>query len=472
MFTKQSKFFLSISAATFLAFSPALADDKDARIEALEAQLQALAGELQAMKAERAIEKQALKEEIREDVVEEATARVFQNIEPAVGISEETDQVSVGFNKNNNLEITSADGSRTLQFFGKAQLDYTQFNDDVSDQPNGTNFRRARIGAQGKFTDDWFYRFQFGFAEDQADIEDFHLTYLGFDAADIRIGHQRPVFGFDENTSAKYTFFTERAAPNNVFSQARLIGLNFLGGGDHWSWGAGVFGETAGANNPGDDEGLSLDFGVSANVLGLANPETESVLHLGAAYSHRRPTDDVTLAYAPTADSPLIVNTGAISNVDSIDAIGLELVAAHGPFSFQSEYFTADVNVDDAFGLDADFDGFYAQASWFITGESRAATYNGRSGTFFRVDPKRSFSLTEGGWGAWELAVRYEHVDLNDSGAGLLGGQLDNTTLGVNWHINPYVTLFANYILVDTDENSVVPDDDPEIFNMRLQWEF
>lgn len=448
----SSKLVLMACTAFFFSSPIALADSKDERIEALEAQLQLLANELQALKSERAQDKQEIRAEI--------SAAVAQAVEPAAG------GAKVSFKHGPKIE--SADGHYSFQPMGRVQLDVTQFDDDVSDQPNNTNLRRVRLGAKGKLGKDLKYKVEAGFSEDNADIEDAHLTYTGLDVVDVVVGHSKPSFAMDENTSSNYTFFTERAAPSNAFSQSQRIGVNVLGGGDHWMAGGGLFGESAGNGNPGDDEGFSLDFNASANVLGLVHSETENVLHVGAGYSHRRPTGTIDFDARPTGDSPNIVDTGDISGVDAVDVFGAELAGVFGPFSFQSEYFMADV--DRGSGSNAEFDGYYAQAGWILTGESRP--YKGKSGKFGRIKPSSPFDIDGGGWGAWEVLARFENLDLNDAGAGIMGGELDNTSFGVNWHPSAHTRVMANYIIVDTDENAVVANDNPSILNLRFQWDF
>jgi hypothetical protein len=50
------------------------------------------------------------------------------------------------------------------------------------------------------------------------------------------------------------------------------------------------------------------------------------------------------------------------------------------------------------------FDGGYAQASYVLTGESHP--YNASSASYGGIAPANPFSLTGGGWGAWEIAAR------------------------------------------------------------------
>jgi phosphate-selective porin OprO/OprP len=104
----------------------------------------------------------------------------------------------------------------------------------------------------------------------------------------------------------------------------------------------------------------------------------------------------------------------------------------------------ADVDGKDR-DLSPSFDGFYVQASYFLTDEHH--NYKPSAGAFSRVKPKENFSFG-GGPGAWEVAVRYSELDLDDR---LDGGEVDDITAGLNWYLNPNTRLMWNYIHVDKD---------------------
>jgi len=105
-----------------------------------------------------------------------------------------------------------------------------------------------------------------------------------------------------------------------------------------------------------------------------------------------------------------------------------------------------------------------------LTGESRP--YNASSGKFGRIKPNNPFSLKNGGTGAVELVGGFSNADLNDTSAGITGGEADVTTFGVNWHLTDRVRLMANVVDIDTDENASVANDDPTLYNFRAQWDF
>ncbi|HET6374508.1 MAG TPA: porin, partial [Methylocella sp.] len=97
---------------------------------------------------------------------------------------------------------------------------------------------------------------------------------------------------------------------------------------------------------------------------------------------------------------------------------GAEISAAYGPLAFQAEYVGAHYERDPALityfhapgGASLNFSGWYAFVSWYLTGESRAASYRAypkeydRAGTFGQT--KILNPVSAGGWGAWEVAAR------------------------------------------------------------------
>jgi phosphate-selective porin OprO/OprP len=84
------------------------------------------------------------------------------------------------------------------------------------------------------------------------------------------------------------------------------------------------------------------------------------------------------------------------------------------------------------------------QAGYYLTGEHRR--YKTRAGAFDRQKPKSIFGK-DGGKGAWEIALRYSTLDLNDGP--VLGGKEDNLTLALNWYLNPATRLMINLVHAD-----------------------
>ncbi|MCC3751982.1 MAG: OprO/OprP family phosphate-selective porin, partial [Halorhodospira halophila] len=77
---------------------------------------------------------------------------------------------------------------------------------------------------------------------------------------------------------------------------------------------------------------------------------------------------------------------------------------------------------------------------------------------------------------AWELAARYSHMDLNDSG--FAGGEQNNLTLGINYYASSNLRFMGNVVFADVkdrrDEGSptgdVLPDESPTLVGFRAQY--
>ena len=104
---------------------------------------------------------------------------------------------------------------------------------------------------------------------------------------------------------------------------------------------------------------------------------------------------------------------------------------------------------DDEFSdtCDIEMDGFYVQAAYTLTGETRG--YKAGSGAFAAIKPKN-----EGG--AWEVVARYEDAEVEIPGRSL-SADLERMVLGVNWYVNKNVKFMLNYVDSEIDGCSGAP---------------
>ena len=111
-------------------------------------------------------------------------------------------------------------------------------------------------------------------------------------------------------------------------------------------------------------------------------------------------------------------------------------------------------------------------ASWFLTGEDNS---------FGAVTPKRPFTLGGDGWGAWELAVRYGQLSIDEDvfpnyAAANSAEEAREWAIGLNWHLNQNVKASLNYLHTEFENGSttrgdVTADDEQAIF-ARVQFSF
>jgi phosphate-selective porin OprO/OprP len=134
-----------------------------------------------------------------------------------------------------------------------------------------------------------------------------------------------------------------------------------------------------------------------------------------------------------------LIDTGNI-NTDTLLAPGVELAANFQNVYVQGEHIWYQFERELSALPDPDFSGWYVQAAWALTGETRA--WNPTTGTFSGLRPAKPLDLKGDGWGALELAARYSVSDLNyredllPPAGGTRGGGQTAVTLGLNWYVN------------------------------------
>jgi phosphate-selective porin OprO/OprP len=365
------------------------------------------------------------------------------------------------------IKVESADGKFKSQFGGRLMIDGAYYDDDVTQLGSGAEIRRARLFAEGTVWDVWGFKSQIDFAGNEVDIKDAYITYGGWDPVSIKLGNFKEYFSLEELTSSKYITFMERALPVEAFAPSRNLGIGAHAHGAFWQGGVGFFGE--GIDSGGDE--TSSGYGIAGRLTFAPSGWNGDgrVLHFGGSVEYREEEDEEIRFRSRPESHVTDIRLVDTADFDAEDTLrwGVEAAGVWGPWSVQGEYMQADVNRVD--GDDPTFSGWYAYGSWFLTGESR--NYDPEDGTFGRVKP--AHPLTNGGLGAWELGVRYSTLDLED--AGILGGDEDNITVGLNWYATSHLRFMANYIYVKADPNAEDlggVKDEPQVFQVRAQIDF
>ncbi|MFZ0944057.1 MAG: porin [Syntrophobacteraceae bacterium] len=307
------------------------------------------------------------------------------------------------------------------------------------------------------------------------------IPYIGR----IRAGQMYEPIGLDQQTVDNFSTFMEKALPMNALIPGRNLGLLMenTACNDRIGWEAGYFfAQQTGTPYNGvatDATGDlfsphldSTDVAVRLYALPWYENNGAHLLHIGIGYEHKFRSDSTSTSnpgwldfksYPEAYMFDSLVDTGYFMARD-VDVIDPEIALVYGPFSVQGEYtwsFCNDIGIPSAgtssvgpnwtfLSHGATFSGWYAQASYFLTGEHRPyyleASSRNYQATFGRIIPNANFNPRAGGWGAWELAFRVSNLDLNDPAARFTGGDETDYTVGLNWYLNPNVMVKMNYI--------------------------
>lgn len=339
---------------------------------------------------------------------------------------------------------------------GRLHFDWAFHDNDRSELGDGHRMRRARIGLDGSIDDDWSYKSEVDFSENNVTFQDAYIRYDGFGVGSVRIGHIKAPYGMDNLTSSNHIQFMERSLPT-TFAPGRLIGVSLDRHEESYGFSTMLMGEPLETNDTRSATGVDESFGLAGRFYFTPMRGEESVFHLGVAVTAEDApeTTNETYRFRARPESRVtgirLVDTGDIGNRSNLQRLAVEAAWQAGPVVFQSEYMSVSTT-GNGNAPDYDFDGFYAQGSYTIGGRK---SYRGGA---FR----------SAGVGAWELALRFSNINLNDGA--ILGGEEDNITLGLNYYPTENVRLMANYVSVDSERAGV--SDDPGIFLIRTQISF
>jgi phosphate-selective porin OprO/OprP len=398
------------------------------------------------------------------------TERLISKVDTLESEVRKSNNVKVKLDKK-GLQAESADGNFKFKIGGRMHADAAVSGNDKFLQGgtpveanNGTEIRRGRIAFVGTFFKDWKFKTEIDFADNNVAVKDLKLAYTGlkiFENTKIKVtvGNQKQAFSRELQESSNDLMFQERSVMNVLNEPVvdRAIGVNIHGHGKKWTAQAGVYGETVTPNKTSMDEGWGVSSRATFTPILNNDNEVQKLIHLGIAGNFRETSDSgqisgagtgVRYRFETTHMSDLFpVDTGTITTVKNIKMIGFEANGVYGPFSVGGEF--TQTWMDRNMGMSSlGFHGWYGEASWTLTGESR--TY--KQGVFKRLKPKNEFSLASGGLGAWELATRVGGVDMNDGA--FKGGYMKNFSVALNWYANENVRLMFGYDRIIDINNS------------------
>jgi phosphate-selective porin OprO/OprP len=430
------------------------------RLNALEARVK----QLEARNAE--LEKQAELTQGRVETVENRAAKAAQFGGPAPTISD-------------------PNGNFTFKPRGVVEADAAVFNERKGgyDYNDGTAFRRARLGFEGTAFK-WFnYRVEVDFAGNAVNLTDAYLQYTKIPHTLLTIGQHKAPFGLESNNSDNYNVFLERGMFTNAFGNVgaeRRIGISAAyAPKENLNFAAGFFGDnesisrstsTPVTNTP--DE----SWGVNGRATWEPVFDTGKIIHLGISGFYRSSLKSGDVANAVRLndrpniriDNGNIADSGVITNTRSLRYGGVEAAGVLGPLTFAGE--AGRLWLDRTTGPNEHFTGYYGYAAYMLTGETRPF----KGGNFDRIKPFRE--LGNGGLGAFEVALRYDHLDLSNTPVlARAGNKASSVTLGLNWYFNPYAKLMFNWVRFEGDNTPLDPvgsKTEGDAFATRLHLDF
>jgi len=412
------------------------------RVEALEQQLREAQQQLEQLKAKARDDGATLSDIKRAGSNQYAEFKARLKKEPSAKFD------------HGRLTFTSANGDFSLALRSTVQFDAGYFaqgrNPPSVDLNSGTNFRRAQLGFAGTAFRDWSYNFTYDFGgngiEKSGYIYSAYLQYDGLKPFGVRVGAFAPPAGIEDATGSADLIFLERPAvadiARNVAGSPGREGVSLFAQGDDYLVSVAYTGKKATDAATFDSQEAVVSRASwlavrSANFNWLLDASLSHVFKLADTAAGSDSPNSFSFSNGPelAVDSTRTVNTGAI-DAKAVTEWGFETAATYGPFYAQGGYFHFDVTRRTPLP-DPDFSGWYALATWSLTGESRR--YDPATASFRGLKPLHPLG-TDGGFGAFEAVTRFSRIDLDyqpllAAGAGGVKGGVQNVwTLGLNWY--------------------------------------
>lgn len=389
------------------------------------------------------------------------------------------------------FSISSADKGFQLKLRGIIQADGRFYLDD-NDKKATDSFvlRRVRPIIEGKFYNDFGFRFTPDFGNGQTVIQDAYGEYTPTPEFGIRAGKFKTPVGLERLQSAPDVEFIERGAPTAI-APNRDIGIEVLGdvASGTVQYAAGIFNGVQNGGSADADTNDDKDFAGRlffhpfrpAEIAELAN------LGLGVGFSYGKQTGATNAPNLATYKSPGQQTFFSYKNSTNVNGIAFAdgnntRIAPQGyyyigPVGVLGEYIVSQQEVSNGKKSGTiDSSAWLLEASWVLTGED--ASYKG-------VTPL--FNYGNGHIGAVELVGRLHNLTIDDSAFPTYADpkkaakEANGWGVGLNWYLNKNVKVSLDYDQTSFDGGAsekkgktvVVADrPDEKVVFSRIQFAF
>ncbi len=326
--------------------------------------------------------------------------------------------------------IRTSDNTFLMKFGGRMQLDYRAYQGEGA--PGNSFFiRRARFEADGHLFKNFEYKVQADFTDSGSRLlRDAYLNINANPALQVKMGQFKEPFSQEELQSSKYIDFVERSSVNNLVPR-RSPGVMVHGKRNGFEYSLGAFNgqgvlRTSNGSRPEAVARLRYTTSLGGGSLGFGGAVSNGNNAGGNSFEGRTASRSVTFFNRVPVNGDL-------------QRYNAEFWWTRGRFSLRGEY---DQTNQFREGLEAGGGnlpgvigkGFVAQATYLFTGETKGIR---------GIKPKENFLDGNGGRGAWELAYRFERLQLDDS---FNANHATAHTIGVNWWMNKFVRYQSNFI--------------------------
>jgi len=366
-----------------------------------------------------------------------------------------------GYSAKDGFFLNSPDGRAfKLRVGGYSQAD-SRWTLDERDNPSTDAFtiRRARLDVRGTIAERFDFRIMPDFAGSSLVLQDAYVDHKFAPWFVLRAGKMKSPVGLERLQSGTNLLFMERSHADSLLPN-RDLGIQ-IGGDIHqgeFTYQLAVLNGVVDGGSTDADVNDAVD--VAARVFGqpFINTTIEPLRGLGVgvsgtygkqqgtASSPQLPqfrTSNRSTFFRYSQDNPATAAGTTVANGEHW-RVSPQAYYYIGPFGSMFEYSISDQELSrGAVQASTQNHAWQLRGSWLLTGEK--ANYR-------QIVPNNNFNFGNGGWGAWELALRYSNLDVDDdtfskgfADPARSATEVDSITTAINWYLNTNVFWTINY---------------------------
>lgn len=340
---------------------------------------------------------------------------------------------------------------------------------------------KRRIGVSGEIRNAVEFQVEAELNDDDP-WRDVYAEFKSFAFARVRGGKFKIPFSLDENTGASRLDFMYRSLAATHLAPGRDRGVMVHGrvAKELIRYEAGVFdhdGKNARTNNP-DKVFGGQTTAARVSVEPLRNKKNAAGdLSLGVAFTRSEVPEGVAGLRGQTVLQQNFFSASDYRVNGPRRRLGIEMEFLPGPASLKMEWMRVETERRGESVEDTDLspivgEGWYVSGTYALTGEKKS-----------RVQRPRK-PLFQGGFGAVEIGARIESLRFKSGASGeapstspradvIAGNRNQVTTVGVNWYINRFFKIQANFIREKLDDPSQGPLPSKASFNTKaIRFQF
>jgi len=350
--------------------------------------------------------------------------------------------------------LRTPDQKFQIKFRAYTQFDSRWFTEEENSGIDTFYFRRIRPLVEGTVFENIDFRIMPDFSGGSFTLFDAYVNLRYWKEAQLQIGKFKPPVGLERLQSATSLMFIERGMPT-LLVPSRDLGIQLHGdvASSLFTYQVGVFNGVRDGGNV-ENADVDTDDGKDIAARVFLHPFVDSRIGwlegLGVGVStswgqenqstpsFRTPGGQTFFSYRGASGA-----TPATRLNGSRFRLSPQAYWYWGPAGLLAEYVESNQHLRrGSQRTEAQNHAWQVAASYVLTGES--ASYKG-------VIPLEPFQPGKGGWGAWELAARYQTVSFDSdvfpvfANPDTAASEADGFTVGVNWTLSRWTKFVLNY---------------------------